>query len=340
MRRLSILLLFFSSLSLHTQQSDFRSFDFHKIDKIAKNFKAKQLDDLNNITYNLTKDFDTDIEKFRAIFVWITHNVSNDYKLYAKNSRKRKRFEEDTIKLAEWNSKFKKIIFKKLIRKKRTICTGYAYLLKEMSDIVGIKAEIVHGYGRTADVNVENLEDPNHSWNVVKLNDKWYLCDPTWAAGISYPDQGKFVFGYNDGLFLTAPDLFLFNHYPMYSQYTLTPVVPSLTEFVNLPLLYSGTYNTINAHIAPKKMHHKIVQNDYLKFEYELKEGILIPNDKIKLITVSRVAERTYRPEVIQNGNRIQLKHQFKKRGFYDIHIYMGETLIASYTADVKKEKE
>ena len=70
MRRLSILLLFFSSLSVHTQQSDFRSFDFHKIDKIAKKFKAKRLDDLNNITYNLTKDFDTDIEKFRAIFIW------------------------------------------------------------------------------------------------------------------------------------------------------------------------------------------------------------------------------------------------------------------------------
>ena len=340
MRTLSILLLFFISLSFYSQQSDFKSFDFTKVDKIAKNFKAKRLNDLNNITYNLTKDFDTDIEKFRAIFIWITHNVSNDYKLYAKNSRKRKKFEEDTIKLEEWNSKFKKLIFNQLIRKKRTICTGYAYLLKEMSDIVGIKAEIVNGYGRTVDVNVEDFEDPNHSWNVVKLNDKWYLCDPTWAAGISYPDRGKFVFSYNDGLFLTEPNLFLFNHYPIYSQYSLTSSTPTLSEFANLPLLYSETYNTINAHIAPKKMHHEITQNDFISFEYELKEGISIPHDKIKLIAVSSVTERTYRPEVVQDGNKIQLKYQFKRRGFYDVHIYMGETLIASYTVDVKKEKE
>lgn len=194
MRILGLTLFLWITYSVSAQQSDFKDFDFKKVDFVAKNYKAKRLYDLNNITYNLTKDFDTEVEKFRAIFIWITHNISNDYKLYAKNSRKRKRFKDDSIKLEEWNSKFKKIIFKKLIRKKRTICTGYAYLLKEMSDVIGVKAEIVHGFGKTAEVDVEKLEDPNHSWNVVKMNGKWYLCDPTWAAGISYPDKGKFVY--------------------------------------------------------------------------------------------------------------------------------------------------
>ncbi len=339
MRILRLTFFLWITFTVSAQQSDFKSFDFKKVDYVAKNYKAKRLYDLNNITYNLTKDFDTEVEKFRAIFVWIAHNISNDYKLYAKNSRKRKRFKDDSIKLEEWNSKFKKIIFKKLLRKKRTICTGYAYLLKEMSDVIGVKAEIVHGFGKTAEVDVEKLEDPNHSWNVVKLNGKWYLCDPTWAAGISYPDKGKFVFSYNDGLFLTDPNLFVFNHFPIYSQYSLLQKPPTLQEFVNFPLLYSDSYTLLESHIAPQKMHHEIEQNDVFQFEYQLDDGVEIDDKSVKLVTVSSVMEKSYTPEVSMNGNRMQVKHQFKKRGFYDVHIYINNSIIASYTFNIKKAK-
>ncbi|MAD96743.1 MAG: hypothetical protein CMB99_05375 [Flavobacteriaceae bacterium] len=337
MRILGLTLFLWITYSVSAQQSDFKDFNFKKVDFVAKNYKAKRLYDLNNITYNLTKDFDTEVEKFRAIFIWITHNISNDYKLYAKNSRKRKRFKDDSIKLEEWNSKFKKIIFKKLIRKKRTICTGYAYLLKEMSDVIGVKAEIVHGFGKTAEVDVEKLEDPNHSWNVVNLNGKWYLCDPTWAAGISYPDKGKFVFSFNDGLFLTDPNLFIYNHFPIYEQYTLLPKPPSLKEFAHFPLLYSDSYTLLESHIAPKEMHQEIVQNDVFQFEYKLASAVKIEDQAFKLVTVSSVMEKTYKPEVSMNGQQVILKHQFKRRGFYDVHIYMNDSIIASYTFNIKK---
>lgn len=338
MRKLSIVFCFFLPFLISAQASDFASFDFTQVDQKAKKFKSRRLNDLNNITYNLTKDYDTDIEKFRAIFIWVTHNIRNDYKLYAKNSRKRKRFEEDSIKLEKWNSKFKKIIFKKLIRKKRTICTGYAYLLKEMSDIVGIKAEIVHGFGRTADVDVESLTEPNHSWNVVKLNDKWYLCDPTWAAGISYPDQGKFVFSYNDGLFLTEPELFLFNHLPVYSQYSLTSQSLSIKEFASLPLLYNDSYLAISSHISPKKMNHELLQGDSLRFSYSLKSG-MNPN-KVKLILAGSVSERTVYPETTFDGKILDFSHTFSKRGFVDVHVYFDKKIVASYTVDVKRKTD
>ena len=339
MRRIWCLFLILISVSLSAQQSDFKNYDFTKVDAIAKNFKAKRLNDLNNITYNLTKDFDTEVEKFRAIFIWITHNISNDYRLYAKNSRKRKRFEDDSIKLEKWNSKFKKIIFKKLIRKKRTICTGYAYLLKEMSDIIGVKAEIVHGYGRTADVDIEKLEDPNHSWNAVRLNNKWYLCDPTWASGISYPEKGKFIFSYNDGLFLTDPKVFIYNHYPIYEQFSLLPQTPSLKKFANLPLLYNESYNLFQQHEAPETMLHSIHQNDSFEFSYQLKEDVKIDAENIHLVLVSSVTEKKVTPKVSLSKNNLSLTYQFNRRGFYDVHVYINDAIIATYTFDIQKRK-
>ena len=50
-----------------------------------------------------------------------------------------------------------------------------------MSAIVGIKVLMVNGFGRTSAVDFSKLTMPNHTWNAVNLNNKWYLCDPTWA---------------------------------------------------------------------------------------------------------------------------------------------------------------
>ena len=67
-----------------------------------------------SFTLNLTKNLHTEVEKVRAIYMWICHNVANDYRLYTLNDRKRKRFKKDSIRLTEWNSTFKKTLFKKL----------------------------------------------------------------------------------------------------------------------------------------------------------------------------------------------------------------------------------
>ncbi|MGB1043434.1 MAG: hypothetical protein ACPGU6_08575, partial [Tenacibaculum sp.] len=105
------------------QQSDFSHINFTKADNIAKLYKSKRLLELNKTTYNLTKNLSTDVEKLRAIYVWICNNIANDFSLYSLNERKRKKYVKDSLKLQDWNSKFKKKLFKKLLKKKKTICT-------------------------------------------------------------------------------------------------------------------------------------------------------------------------------------------------------------------------
>ena len=329
------LLLFFANVSF-CQQSDFNHIDFTKADYIAKTVKTKRLFELNKLTYSLTKGLYTDEEKLRSIYVWICSNIANDFSLYSLNERKRRRFEKDSIKLENWNSKFKKLLFKKLLKKKRTICTGYAYLLKEMCNIAGIESKMVNGFARTSSVDFSKLTMPNHTWNVVKLNDKWYLCDPTWSTGISFPDEGRFKFKYNNGYFLSDPKLFSQNHFPIEEKFTLLESDSiSFTDFSEFPLVYGSAFTLIKEHLLPQKMHHIIKKNDVFTFQYLLKKEIDLRT--VKFVIDSGANEYTVKPKSKFQENLLTLNYTFKSRGFFDFHLYIENELIATYTFKVTK---
>lgn len=333
MRKCLFLFLIFINSSF-SQQSDFKHIDFTKADFIGKTFKSRKLVNLQKVTLSLTENLETEVEKFRAIYIWICHNIANDYGLYVLNDRKRKKFSKDSIRLSEWNSHFKKVLFKKLIKRKKTICTGYAYLLKEMCEKVGIEAKMVNGYGRTSDVYIEDLEEPNHTWNVVKLNGKWYLCDPTWATGISYPEEGKFKFLYNDGYFLTEPKVFFQNHFPLENDYSLLQnSTPKLTEFIEMPLLYAEAYNILKESLLPLTMHNELKVNETFTFKYKLTKQIDV--NKIRFVISTGIIEKTIKPKIILQENKLTLQNTFTRKGFYDVHFYIDSKIIATYTFNV-----
>ena len=54
---------------------------------------------------------------------------------------------------------------------KKGVCRGYAVILKNILDIVGIESNILHS--RFSD------DKTGHAFNQVKINGKWYYCDLT-----------------------------------------------------------------------------------------------------------------------------------------------------------------
>ena len=195
---------------------------------------------------------------------------------------------------------------------------------------------MVNGFARTASVDFSKPIMPNHTWNVVMLNGKWYLCDPTWSTGISFPDEGRFKFTYNNGYFLTAPELFFQNHFPIEKQYSLLgDKTPSFTEFIEFPLLYGDAFTIIDKHISPKKMHHNLKKNDFFTFQYQLKRDVNFR--KVKFIIDSGSGERSVKPEIKFTNNILTLNYKFKNRGFFDVHLYIENKLISTYTFKVSK---
>ena len=196
-----VFILIFVSQS-YAQLSDFNYINFRKADSMALACKNVGLQNLPLLSQKLTANLNTDAERFRAIYMWVCSNIKNDYKLYLKYEQKNKRYQNDSLKLKIWNSSFKKTVFKTLVEDQKTICTGYAYLVKTLANLAGLDCELIHGFGKTSTTDIEKLDTPNHTWNAVKLNNKWYLCDPTWASGLQNPTTFAFSFQYNNGYFV------------------------------------------------------------------------------------------------------------------------------------------
>lgn len=336
MRILLIIVLFVLAFQSGAQVSDFNHTNFQKADSIALAYKDEGLTNMPQLVYNLTSHLTTDVERFRAIYGWVCGNIANDYTMYSKNMRKRARFKDDSLKLLEWNDYFRKVSFQTLLEKNRTICTGYAYILKELSNLANIDCEIVNGFARTSMVNVETLDTPNHSWNVVKLNGKWYLCDPTWASGVPNSITNRFEFMYNNGFFLTHPKLFAINHYPIEEKWWLMDKdQPTFENFLEAPVFYGKTYENLSLYVEPKKMNNTVNKNQTVIFKCQLLKNA--KKDDITLLLDNGKDSKTIHPNNISITNKsLTIEYSFEHTGFYDVHLMVGKDLISSYTFKVK----
>lgn len=288
------------------------------------------------LAYKLTSNLDTEAEQFRALYFWVTHNISNNYGLFLRNKHQRNRYKNDSIKLKEWNNVFKKKLFKKLLKKKTTICTGYAYLVKELAELANLECVIVQGYGRVSTTDINKLDLPNHSWNAIKLDNKWYLCDPTWASGIPNPETNTFKFKYNDGFFLAEPKLFAINHYPIENKWMLfTENRPNFKSFLNTPIVYGKAYERLDTHNIPKQMHQSVNILEKVRFEFSTKD--LVKKEDLKFLIDNGSHNKKVEPSlVIIDACNVKIEHQFKIKGSYDVHLYIKDELISTYTFKVK----
>ncbi|PKH52512.1 hypothetical protein CXF68_18215 [Tenacibaculum sp. Bg11-29] len=318
----------------NAQISDFKEIDFTRADNIAKLNKGESLKNLPLLCYKLTHKLATKVEKFRAIYTWVSMNVKGDSKMHKKVSKMREKLKNDSISLVKWNREYKKTVFKNLVNRKKTMCTGYAYLIKEMANIIDIDCKIIDGYGRTSSSNVETLEAPNHSWNAAKIDNKWYLCDATWSSGYMN-EYDSFITNYNTGYFLTDPVLFSKNHYPVLKKWLLKSAQTS-TNFVNSPIIYGEIFKHKIKIVTPKEMKLTKVKKGVINFKLNSLENI--SSKKISLICFHGEKEQNLKIyDLKKEQNKVAFKYQFKWKGYYDIHVKINNDIIASYTVIVDK---
>jgi len=196
---------------LQAQIADFHDTDFSKADSVAALYPGHSLSDLNALASKLTLTLPTEQEKFRAIYRWVCTNIESDYTLFGEYKRTSAKL-RDAGARKNWNRNFARRVYATLLREHKTICTGYAYLVRELAICAGLECGIVHGFTKTSKTKKNNSANPNHSWNTVLLNGKWYSCDPTWSSGQINGQTRKFIKNYNDRYFLPDPSAFAQTH--------------------------------------------------------------------------------------------------------------------------------
>lgn len=235
-------LLFFLFFSHFTYSQKGKS-TFTKVDSYVKSVKG--IMDIGKLSHKLTAPYDTDLEKTRSIFRWITENIAYDTKEYHMDSAHSVHYTiynkmSDTVK--DRDSEFNRKLIDYILKNKKAICEGYSILFKALCDSSGIKAEVISGKSKTLASEIGIAYKGDHAWNSVYLDNKWQLLDVTWASGYCDDSVKKFTKKYDESYFLTPPNKFVLKHYPDDIKKILFPNPPSETQFFSYPLVKSGFF--------------------------------------------------------------------------------------------------
>ncbi len=189
---------------------------YDNIDAYAKSIKFEK--SLEKLANDLTVKYDSELDKVRSIFIWITDNIAYDYKFVNKKKKikppKYAKGHDRSEVYREWEDK----LLMKVINSEKAICEGYARLFKRLCDNAGIQSSVVSGYTKHKPSQVGKMGRQDHAWNAILVDGHYYFLDATWASGYCKPDKkgklGKFVKEHDDYYWLTPSDKFHRDHFP------------------------------------------------------------------------------------------------------------------------------
>lgn len=187
-----------------------------KTDKAVSRLSEKSYTDLDELVTDLERVADTEWEKTRAIWFWITHNISYDTTAYFGKTKAA--YSPEEVLVAG-----------------RSVCSGYAGLFLELGTRMGLEVIKVSGYakGYGYDSGKSDPGGANHAWNAIRIDGQWHLFDSTWGAGGLNDDE--FLWQYKEFYFDTSPDLMILSHYPTDSVFQLLDSPLSRELFFSMP---------------------------------------------------------------------------------------------------------
>ncbi|KAL7890169.1 hypothetical protein AOLI_G00024270 [Acnodon oligacanthus] len=242
---------------------------FHKVDTHAisagRELKEQGVFSAQSIARTITQGARNELEKLRAIWVWLCHNIEYDLEGYLGLSPKLCTPEE-------------------VIKEGRGVCSGFSSVCLEMCREVGIQCEEVSGYskgighcpGRSL-----SQKPSDHMWNAVWVREQWGLLDACWGAGTVNMETKTFVKRFDDFYFLTDPSEFINSHFPDDQHWELLDAPISMEQFELRPLKTSAFYTLGLTLLQPTQ--YKITTEDGeatvsmtsskpLTFTYELRQ--------------------------------------------------------------------
>jgi hypothetical protein len=203
----------------------FSQHDFSKVDSFAFQFKQPYAA-AADLSKKLTAIFDSDLDKARALFIWVANNIRYDCQKFhnPEPTQLSWRTEEERVKKQAAAQQAK---VKATLKSKKGVCEDYSQLYKALCDAAGVECLVITGDARDFYRPYKNNQRNPHAWNAIKIEGEWRLLDVTWAAGHVNPEVTKFTRSLKPGWFMTPPKWFAQSHLPDDEQWQLmSPAIP------------------------------------------------------------------------------------------------------------------
>lgn len=187
--------------------------EYSATDAYAMGAPPGSTNSLRDLAAYLCKPGFSDKQKARAIFRWISANVSYDVAML-KNKKGRNKTAQE------------------LFESREGICGCYVNLFQCLAELGGLRSEPVYGYSKCYGYTPgQDVRDNTHAWITAWYEGGWHLIDPTWGSG--YVDKSDtFHRELNEYYFNTPPGELILTHFPMDPKFQFRNSPMSLGEFV------------------------------------------------------------------------------------------------------------
>ncbi|BHF57666.1 hypothetical protein SprV_0100060900 [Sparganum proliferum] len=197
---------------------------FARVDEHAIHVSYNEYPTFRDLMWNLVFRYKlSELERARVIFRWMT----------TKNMQKMT-FQEVSAGSPE-----------EILLMFKQNKTSFAKIYEIMCTYAELHCVTVSGYAKGVDYfpgdRFQGLP-PNHSWNVIYIQDSWQLVDAHWAT--RYLSSGKnlqenVVYEYDDFYFMMEPQQAVYSHFPEDCRWQLLSKPLTLAQFESLPLTKS-----------------------------------------------------------------------------------------------------
>ncbi|CAG8440406.1 7651_t:CDS:2 [Funneliformis caledonium] len=191
--------------------------DFSIIDEYARETPELESKTIKGLSHYLTSVWDHPLYKLRAIFVWITDNISYDCESFYSGRRSANGAKD-------------------VLKNRMAVCAGYSELFYELSNAAGLNVIKVNGCAKGAGYQIgDDVSSYGHAWNAILYEGEYLLIDSTWGAG--HVNNKQFNKHFNPFYFMCSPMKMIFNHLPTNPKHQYLQPTISSEEFLNLPFV-------------------------------------------------------------------------------------------------------
>lgn len=291
--------------------------DFTAVDAYVKSLGPLDSMSMGTINNVVSNKFTDKIDKARAIYYWIAHNISFD------------------VKAARTNNTAKNTPTDVLLSRK-AIGIGFASLFQDMCSSADIRCLTVDGFIRfnTEQIGERDIEI-NHSWAVVQLGqspEEWYYVDPALGSGFPSDDMKEFTSYYTGAYFFTDKETFNLQHYPDNLAWKLGSGSKSKKDFFELPIIKGPAIEFGLKKLSPAEGSIKTKVNKAVKFSFTFSNM-----GDITKVELGIGEKKKYRVEEIQysnSSNSLSFTYKFEDENTYPVTVIVNGREMISYLVE------
>ncbi|CAF1205985.1 unnamed protein product [Adineta steineri] len=179
-------------------------------------WKAKGLHDVAKLINQLSSGKNL-IDRAWIVFYWVSQNIEYDVEAYFSGNIHHQTAAD-------------------IFASRKGVCDAFGTIFETLCTAVQIECKKISGYakGYSFKMGQKSFTRTNHAWNVLRLEEHWYLVDSTWGAGhldTNNHNQKEL----NSFYFLVPPEQMIYRHLPEDSQWQLLMSSISMDDFIHLP---------------------------------------------------------------------------------------------------------